>query len=60
MVPASVKRQESHRIMQENSENLWNMEAVFQPEFFGFFSGDFPTVSPGKAQENDRNSPEKI
>ena len=36
------------------------MEAVFQPENFRIFSGDFRPVSGGKAQESDRNAPEKI
>jgi hypothetical protein len=36
------------------------MEAVFQPEIFGIFSDEIPTGSCRKAQEIDRNSPEKI
>jgi hypothetical protein len=42
------------------SGNRLKMEAVFRPEFFGFFSGDFPAGSRGNALENGRNSPEKL
>jgi hypothetical protein len=56
MIPASG----NERILQENSENRWTMEAVFQPEFVGFFVGDFPAVSRGNALENGQNLPEKI
>jgi len=37
------KMQESHRILQENTGNRWNMEAVFRPEIVQIFSGSFRT-----------------
>ena len=45
--------------MQEYTGSHRNMEAVFRPENFRIFSGDFRPVSGGKAQESDRNAPEK-
>ncbi len=54
------KRRTSHRILQENSGNRWNMEAVFRSGIFLIFPGGFPAVSCGKAQENVRNSPTNI
>jgi hypothetical protein len=32
---------ESHRILQENTGNIWNMQAVFPPGIFRIFSDDF-------------------
>jgi hypothetical protein len=34
------------------------MEAVFRPEFFKIFSGDFPAVSRENSQTNGYNSSE--
>jgi hypothetical protein len=31
--------QESHRVLQENTRNRWNMEVVFQQEIVWVFSG---------------------
>jgi hypothetical protein len=31
----------SHRILQENTGNRWNMEAVFRPEIVRIFPVDF-------------------
>ena len=35
----------SHRILQENTRNRWNMEAVFRPEIDRTFSGGFQPTS---------------
>jgi hypothetical protein len=32
---------ESHRTLQENTGNIWNMEALFSPKIFQIFSDDF-------------------
>jgi hypothetical protein len=37
MIPATGSR----GILQENTENRWNMEAVFRPEIVRIFSGGF-------------------
>jgi hypothetical protein len=34
-----------HRILQENTGNRWNMEAVFRPEIVWIFSGGFLSTS---------------
>ena len=54
------KRRKERWILQEYTGSHRNMEAVFRPENFRIFSGDFRPVSGGKAQESDRNVPEKI
>jgi hypothetical protein len=38
---------ESHRILQENTGNCWNMEAVFRPEIFWIFPDNFLCFSEG-------------
>ena len=47
------------RFRQEYIGSHRNMEAVFRQENFRSFSGDFRPVPCGKAQEGDRNAPEK-
>jgi hypothetical protein len=42
------KMRESHRILQENTENTWNMEAVFCLGIFRIFYDDFWTDPAGK------------
>jgi hypothetical protein len=42
------KMRESHRILQENTENTWNMEALFQSGISRIFSDDFQTDPAGK------------
>ena len=54
------KRRKKRWILQEYTGSHRNMEAVFLPENFRIFSGDFRPVSGGKTQESDRNAPEKI
>jgi hypothetical protein len=39
---------ESHRILQENTGNTWNMEAVFRSGISRIFSDDFRTDPTGK------------
>ncbi len=42
------KMRESRCILQENTGNRWNVDAVFRPEIFGFFPVDscqFPVLS---------------
>jgi hypothetical protein len=36
------------RILQENTENIWNMEALFLPGIFRIFSDDFRKDPLGK------------
>jgi hypothetical protein len=48
--------QESHRILQENTGNRWNMEAVLRPEIVRIFSGGFLCFPAGTS----RKSSEKI
>jgi hypothetical protein len=53
------KMWESHRILQENTENVWNIAAVFPPGIFHFFlmiSGRILPESTGSC----RNPPKKI
>jgi hypothetical protein len=45
----------NHRIWPESPGKRWKMEAVFQSEIDGFFSGVFRSSSSRKAQETDRN-----
>ena len=54
------KRRKKCWILKEYIGSHRNMEGVFRPENFRIFSGDFRAVSGGKAQESDRNAPEKI
>ena len=54
------KRRKKRWILQEYTGSHRNMEAVFRQENFRTFSGDFRPVPGGKAQESDRNAPEKI
>ena len=54
------KRRKKRWILPEYTGSHPNMEAVFRPENFQIFSGDFRPVSGGKAQESDRNAPKKI
>jgi len=42
------KMRESHRILQENTGNIWNMEAVFPPGIFRIFSDVFRKDPLGK------------
>jgi hypothetical protein len=51
--------QESHRILQENTRNRWNMEAVFRPEIVRIFSGEFPSNSCAFRQEPAGNHQKK-
>jgi hypothetical protein len=49
------KMQESHWILQENTGNIWDMEAVFPPEIYRIFSDDFrkdPLGNHGKLSES--------
>ena len=55
----AAKRRKKRWILQEYTGSHWNMEAVFRSENFRIFSDDFRPVSGGKAQESDRNAPEK-
>jgi hypothetical protein len=50
---------ESHRILKENTGNIWNMEAVFPPGIFQNFFDDFRTDPVGK-HENLSESSGKI
>ncbi len=45
---SSKKMRESHRILQENTGNTWNMEAVFRLGISQIFSDDFGTDPAGK------------
>ena len=54
------KRRKKRWILQEYTGSHRNMEAVFRPENFRIFSDNFRPVPGGKAQESDRNAPEKI
>ncbi len=57
------KMRESHRILQENAGNRWNMEAVFRPEIVRIFSGRLLPISCAFLQElagNDRKKSEKF
>jgi hypothetical protein len=54
---------ESHRILQENTGNRWNVEAVFRPEIVQIFSGGFLSTSCTFRQEppgNHRKKSEKF
>jgi hypothetical protein len=51
---------ESHRILEENTGNRWNMEAVFRPGIVRIFSGRFLSTSCAFQQEpaeNHRENP---
>ena len=48
------------RFRQEYTGSHRNMEAVFWPENFLIYSGEFRSVPGRKAQESDRKSSEKI
>ncbi len=53
------KMRESHRILQENTGYIWNMEAVFPPGIFRIFSDDFRKVlleSTGSCWNSPGNS----
>ncbi len=39
------KMRESHRILKENTENRWNIEAVFRPKIAQIFSDGFLPAS---------------
>ncbi len=54
------KMRESHWILQENTENRWNMEAVFRPEIVGIFSGAFWQEPAGNRQKKSENFPSGI
>jgi hypothetical protein len=59
IIPATGSRRilrESHWIPQENTVNIWNMEAVFPPGFFPMISGKILSESTG----NCRHPPEKF
>ncbi len=49
---------ESHRILQGNAGNIWNMEAVFPPGISRIFSDDFRT-DPARKHRNLSESTEK-
>jgi hypothetical protein len=51
---------ESHRILQENTGNRWNMEAVFRPKIIRIFSGGFLSTSCAFQQEPAENHRKKI
>jgi hypothetical protein len=53
------KMRESHRILQENTGNRWNMEAVFRPEIVRIFSGGFLSNSCAFRQEPAGNHQKK-
>jgi hypothetical protein len=62
IIPATGSRrilQESHRILQENTENIWNIEAVFPPGIFRIFSNDFRRIL-SESTGSCRNPLEKI
>ena len=55
------KMRESHRILQENTGNTWNMEAAFPPGIFRIFSDDFrtdPARKHWKLSESTGKNPE--
>jgi len=56
---SSGKMRESHRILQESTENRWNMEAVFRPKIVWIFPGGFLSTSCAFRQEPARNHREK-
>jgi hypothetical protein len=55
MIPANGSR----GILQENTENRWNMEAVFLPEIVRIFSGGFLSTSCDFRQETAGNHRKK-
>jgi hypothetical protein len=55
MIPATRSR----RILQENTGNRWNMEAVFRPEIVRIFSGGFLSTSCAFRQEPAGNHRKK-
>jgi hypothetical protein len=50
---------ESHQILQENTENRWNMEAVFRSEIARIFPGGFLSTSCAFRQEPTGNHRKK-
>jgi hypothetical protein len=42
---------QSQRILQQNTENRWNVEVVFRPEIVRIFSVEFPPTSCTFQQE---------
>jgi hypothetical protein len=57
---AEGKKRESHWILQENTGNRWNMEAVFRPEIVRIFSGGFLSISCAFWQEPAGNHQKKM
>jgi hypothetical protein len=55
MIPAT----RSHGILQENTRNRWNMEAVFRPEIVRIFFGGFLSNSCAFRQEPAGNHQKK-
>jgi len=50
----------SHGILQENTGNRWNMEAVFWPEIVRIFSGGFLPTSCAFRQERVAKNPDNF
>jgi hypothetical protein len=53
------KMRESHRILQENTGNRWNMETVFRPGIVRIFSSLFLPTSCAFRQEPVENQRKK-
>jgi hypothetical protein len=49
-----------HRILQENTGNRWNMEAVFRPGIVWIFSGGFLCFPAGTGQKSSEKFPAGI
>jgi hypothetical protein len=50
---------ESHRILQGNAGNIWNMEAVFPPGISRIFSDNFRTDPAGKRRNLSESTAKK-
>ncbi len=57
--PATQDKDSGHRILQENTGNRWNIEAVFWLEIFRIFSGGFLPTSCAFQQEPVGNHRQK-